>query len=143
MKIIYKNELDVKEFDMQRYLDSLNKYGKVTKEQVEEVLEDYPYDPLHVSCLVEAGVKLLPDEDSARAYFEDHPIPQHNFEHLARITGYLVGSLDRWNSAKQAEFYAREKHTLPNRYSSEEKDKIEMEKRVALDMLQSEYRKAL
>lgn len=128
---------------MDRYLTSLNKYGKVTKEQVEKELENYPYNPLHVSCLVEIGVKVLPDEDSARAYYEDHPILQQNFEHLARITGYLVGSLDRWNSAKRAEFYAREKHTLPNQYSPEEKDRIEKEKRAVLNTLQSEYQKAL
>ena len=41
MKIIYKNEYDTKPFDMDRYLTSLNKYGKVTKEQVEKALEEY------------------------------------------------------------------------------------------------------
>ena len=89
MKIIYKSEQDIKEFDMNKYLKSLNKYGKVTKEQVEKGLEEYPYDPLHVSCLVELGVKLLPDEDSARAYFEDHKEEGQRFERLARITGII------------------------------------------------------
>lgn len=87
MKIIYKSENDAKEFDMNRYLKSLNKYGKVTKEQVQKGLENYPYDPLHVSCLVEVGVKLLPNEDSARAYFNDHKAEGQNFERLRRITG--------------------------------------------------------
>ena len=87
MKIIYKDEYDTKEFDMDRYLTSLNKYGKVTKEQVKKELEDYPYDPLHVSCLRELGVRLLPDEDSARAYFEDHKEEGRSFERLRRITG--------------------------------------------------------
>jgi ribonucleoside-triphosphate reductase len=32
------------------------------------------------------------------------------FERLRRITGYLVGSLDRWNNAKQAEEKDRVKH---------------------------------
>jgi len=32
------------------------------------------------------------------------------FERLRRITGYLVGSLDRWNDAKKAEEKARVKH---------------------------------
>lgn len=72
---------------MDRYLKSLNKYGKVTREQVEKGLEEYSYDPLHVSCLVELGVKLLPDEDSARAYFKDHKVEGQRFERLARITG--------------------------------------------------------
>lgn len=32
------------------------------------------------------------------------------FERLRRITGYLVGSLDRWNDAKRAEEQDRVKH---------------------------------
>lgn len=34
------------------------------------------------------------------------------FERLRRITGYLVGSLERWNDAKKAEEKARVKHSL-------------------------------
>ena len=87
MKIIYRSENDVQQFDMNRYLKSLIKYGKVTKEQVEKGLEDFNYDPLHVSCLGELGVRLLPDEDSKRAYFEDHKEEGKSFERLRRITG--------------------------------------------------------
>ena len=32
------------------------------------------------------------------------------FERIRRITGYLVGSIDRWNNAKQAEERDRVKH---------------------------------
>ena len=32
------------------------------------------------------------------------------FERIRRITGYLVGTLSRWNSAKQAEEHDRVKH---------------------------------
>lgn len=32
------------------------------------------------------------------------------FERIRRITGYLVGTLDRWNSAKRAEEKDRVKH---------------------------------
>lgn len=32
------------------------------------------------------------------------------FERIRRITGYLVGTLDRWNDAKQAEEKDRVKH---------------------------------
>lgn len=32
-------------------------------------------------------------------------------ERVRRITGYLTGSVDRWNSAKQAELKDRVKHT--------------------------------
>lgn len=34
------------------------------------------------------------------------------FERIRRITGYLVGTLDRWNNAKQAEEHDRVKHTI-------------------------------
>lgn len=33
-----------------------------------------------------------------------------NFERIRRITGYLVGALDYWNSAKKAEERDRVKH---------------------------------
>lgn len=32
------------------------------------------------------------------------------FERIRRITGYLVGTLDRWNDAKKAEERDRVKH---------------------------------
>lgn len=32
------------------------------------------------------------------------------FERIRRITGYLVGTIDRWNSAKRAEERDRVKH---------------------------------
>ena len=32
------------------------------------------------------------------------------FERIRRITGYLVGTLDKWNNAKQAEERDRVKH---------------------------------
>lgn len=37
---------------------------------------------------------------------------QQPFERLRRITGYLVGTLDRWNNGKRAEEHDRVKHAL-------------------------------
>jgi hypothetical protein len=34
------------------------------------------------------------------------------FERIRRITGYLVGSIDRWNAAKRAEEQNRIKHNI-------------------------------
>lgn len=34
------------------------------------------------------------------------------FERIRRITGYLVGTLDRWNDAKRAEERSRVKHSI-------------------------------
>jgi len=36
------------------------------------------------------------------------------FERIRRITGYLVGTVERFNDAKQAEVRDRAKHGLPN-----------------------------
>ena len=36
------------------------------------------------------------------------------FERIRRITGYLVGTLDRFNDAKRAEVKDRVKHAVPN-----------------------------
>lgn len=33
------------------------------------------------------------------------------FERIRRITGYLVGSMEKWNDAKRAEEHDRVKHT--------------------------------
>lgn len=36
------------------------------------------------------------------------------FERIRRITGYLVGTVDRFNNAKRAEEHDRVKHSLDN-----------------------------
>ncbi len=37
------------------------------------------------------------------------------FERIRRITGYLVGTLDRFNNGKKAEEHDRVKHTYDNK----------------------------
>lgn len=37
------------------------------------------------------------------------------FERIRRITGYLVGTMDKWNDAKKAEERDRVKHTTGER----------------------------
>ena len=34
------------------------------------------------------------------------------FERIRRVTGYLTGTLDRWNDAKRAEEKERVKHSI-------------------------------
>ncbi len=41
---------------------------------------------------------------------EEHGVA---FERIRRITGYLVGTMDRWNDAKTAEDADRVKHAVP------------------------------
>lgn len=38
------------------------------------------------------------------------------FERIRRITGYLVGTTDRWNNAKKAEERDRVKHMMGDKH---------------------------
>lgn len=53
-----------------------------------------------------------------------HPITQTGqgvgFERIRRITGYLVGTMDKWNDAKKAEEADRVKHCLLPRPKKQE-----------------------
>ncbi|MBR2767003.1 hypothetical protein IKF20_01175 [Candidatus Saccharibacteria bacterium] len=90
----------------------------MSEKEAKEALTDFDhYDTLHVSCLVEAGTKLLAQkagQEAAEDYFNAHAeyFDEGKFERLRRITGYLVGTLDRWNDAKKAEEHARVKHSV-------------------------------
>jgi hypothetical protein len=42
----------------------------------------------------------------------DYKLRPAKFERIRRITGYLVGTTDRWNNAKRAEEHDRVKHGL-------------------------------
>jgi len=42
----------------------------------------------------------------------DWKIKRPKFERIRRITGYLVGTVDRWNNGKKAELYDRVKHNV-------------------------------
>lgn len=57
---------------------------------------------------------------------EEDDVP---FERLRRITGYLVGSLERWNDGKKAEERDRVKHNVTGVYSEDEKANREAAKR--------------
>lgn len=117
-KIIYKNPNEIENFDIKRFVKSLSKYAKVSEKEAKEVLAEYDqYEDMHVSCLVEAGMKLIGEKAGDKAmkeYFNDHAewFEEGKFERLRRITGYLVGTLDRWNDAKKAEEAARVKHSV-------------------------------
>lgn len=54
-------------------------------------------------------IKLSEDEQDALLTYD---IPPTKFQRIARITGYLVGTLDRWNDGKRAEEKDRVKHTV-------------------------------
>jgi ribonucleoside-triphosphate reductase len=65
------------------------------------------------------------------------------FDRLRRITGYLVGSLERWNDGKKAEVAARVKHTVclndkNGVYNKEQKSAREKAKKTAKKALGKE-----
>lgn len=49
------------------------------------------------------------DGEEVELSYKLSPVP---FERIRRITGYLVGTMDRWNNAKQAEEADRVKHAI-------------------------------
>ena len=124
--IIYFEPSDATQFDFERFKKSLNSYAKISADEIEAVLKNFDnYENLHVSRLVEAGTALIEknsDAATAKKYFEDHD--QYfggKFERLRRITGYLVGTLDRWNDGKKAEEKARVKHSVNSAINDDER----------------------
>ncbi|NHM16903.1 hypothetical protein GMI69_09635 [Eggerthellaceae bacterium zg-887] len=63
----------------------------------------------HPGCTVR-GLDLTVDGDDIDIRYDLSPMP---FERIRRITGYLVGTMDRWNDAKTAEEADRVKHSVP------------------------------
>lgn len=54
-------------------------------------------------------IEVTDDEYVDITYTLKNAVP---FERIRRITGYLVGTLDKWNDAKRAEERDRVKHTV-------------------------------
>lgn len=144
MKIVYRKPDDAEVFDLDRYYDSLKKYGDVPKQEIIdnlEALKNQFSDTLHVSVLVNLGARLIVDEDGAKRYYDEHINGDwRGFERLRRISGYLVGSLERWNDGKKAEEKARVKHSV-GQYTVNEKVEREEAKKVLIMENQNEYHK--
>lgn len=56
---------------------------------------------------VVTGLILEADGENVGIHYELAPVP---FDRIRRITGYLVGTMDRWNDAKTSEESERVKH---------------------------------
>lgn len=56
-----------------------------------------------------SSVDIMVDGEYVDVDYHFSEIP---FQRIRRITGYLVGTLDRFNNAKRAEVQDRVKHTL-------------------------------
>ena len=109
-KIIYRNPNDAENFDIKRFVKSLSKYAKVSEKEAKEALAEFDqYETMHVSCLVEVGMKLIGEkagDEAMKEYFDAHAeyFDEGKFERLR--------TLDRWNDAKKAEEHARVKHSV-------------------------------
>ncbi|MBR3204673.1 hypothetical protein IKF81_03250 [Candidatus Saccharibacteria bacterium] len=115
--IIYFQPSDLTKFDFSRFQNSLTKYAPVPAEKTKEALKGLDiYERAHVSLLVKTGVALIGEfggEEMARKYYDEHKqYFGEKFERLRRITGYLVGTLERWNDGKKAEESVRVKHSV-------------------------------
>jgi len=84
--ITIKNVPDISEEEILRYIKFLRK--RLTE----------PLRSLTISMTEDGRIAL------------DYTTQGQKFERIRRITGYLVGTIDRWNNAKRAEESERVKH---------------------------------
>ena len=124
--VLYFQPSDATKFDIERYAKSLNRFAEVPMAEIKKAIKEFDcYENLHVSRLVELGTALImkhANEDKAKEYFDEHDCYfGSKFERLRRITGYLVGTLDRWNDGKKAEEHARVKHSVNSAINDSER----------------------
>ena len=81
--------------------------GKSIGEDEKQAYVDYIQRKFPRGKLERLTVTIDGDYADLEYEFEAEP-----FERIRRITGYLVGSLERWNDAKKAEEHDRLKHAL-------------------------------
>lgn len=84
------------------------------------LVSETPVDVVEVEQYVQRGldkygsglnhmkVEILPNDEVVLTYH----VKQKPFERIRRITGYLVGTINRWNNAKRAEEHDRVKHGM-------------------------------
>ena len=125
--ILFNKPSETEKFDKEKFLNSLKQFGEFDSKIVDEGLKELSQFPeLHYSRLIELGIKSFKNNEDAKRYFERYQAEESvSFERLRRITGYLVGSLDRWNDGKKAEEAARVKHTISEKQKLEELKKNE------------------
>ena len=122
--ILFNKPSETEKFDKEKFLNSLRQFGEFDSKIVDEGLKELSQFPeLHYSRLIELGIKSFKNNEDAKKYFERYQIEEsESFERLRRITGYLVGSLDRWNDGKRAEEAARVKHTISQKLEEVKKN---------------------
>lgn len=79
--------------------------GTMTREEIDKYI-DYLQKKSNGNTIDTLNLKIC-DDDYVEMSYTYKPVP---FERIRRITGYLVGTLDRFNDAKRAEESDRVKH---------------------------------
>ncbi len=86
---------------------TVNGVPKMTEDEarayIEQAREKYPGETI-------TAMEISPADDGNVSI--DYCIRPQPFQRIRRITGYLVGTLDRFNNAKRAEEHDRVKHGL-------------------------------
>ena len=73
-------------------------------------LRTSPQTGVAISCMKTLNLK---EENTMTVKSKSEKLGQGvGFERIRRITGYLVGTMDKWNDAKRAEERDRVKHGL-------------------------------
>lgn len=72
-----------------------------TLTRIERAKKKFGVEPSHID------INVCGDEVEL-----DYTLPHVHFNRLRRITGYLVGDMNRWNNGKRAEEADRVKHTV-------------------------------
>lgn len=85
-------------------MDIIVKNGTISEEEKNNYVK-YLEDKFPDKPLSSLEIGLDGEYVNLNYKFEDVP-----FERIRRVTGYLTGTLDRWNDAKRAEEHDRVKH---------------------------------
>ena len=94
--VTFKSDFTVTDNQKKKYIDYVTN----------KVKEDGG-DP---AAITEISLKNVQgDKDNVDVEYVTH---QPKFERIRRITGYLVGTMDKWNDGKRAEESERVKHSL-------------------------------
>jgi len=79
--------------------------GQLPQEEIDayisRAIDKYGVEPIHIDIKVDGEEVDL-----------DYELPSQPFSRVRRITGYLVGSLNRFNNAKRDEEHDRVRHQV-------------------------------
>ncbi len=94
MEINFESEFTVTAKEQDAYIEAVKEYVSENGEDADLL----------------KGIKLLIVKGDPESCEVEYQLAGRPFERIRRITGYLVGTTDRWNNAKREELKDRVKH---------------------------------